>query len=128
MVTFGIGALVITLCLYAIVCAYRIIHTGGIYTEQERAPPPLHWPVLKFAGVSAGICWSLANVCIIEATVLGGNAIVMAQVLSAQIIASGACGLLYYGEGGGNGARGVWVVAALWTLIAMMLLGFEKDV
>jgi hypothetical protein len=50
----------------------------------------------------------------------------MAQTLSAQIIASGLFGILYYKEGGGRGSKVVWAVAAVWTLFAMVFLGLEK--
>ena len=45
MVSFGIGALTLTLTLL-----------GALTAVQGRAPD-LHWDVLKVAGVQGGLCW-----------------------------------------------------------------------
>lgn len=123
LVSFGIGAILVTLTLLALVCAQRRL-TGK--TAEDRAMPSLHWNVLKHSGVAAGCSWALANFLIITANVIGGNAVVMAQTLSAQIITSGLFGILWYGEGGGSGSKAVWGVSAVFTLVSMVLLGLEK--
>jgi len=118
LVSFGIGALGFTLFLYCIASVYNI--------ARGMPRPGFHWDVMHFAGVGAGSCWALANFLQLAAVVAGGNAIIMAQTLSAQIIASGLFAIFFYGEGGGKGAKIVWFVAALWTLFAMVMLGLEK--
>ena len=55
-----------------------------------------------------------------------GNATVATQITCANIITSGLVGILYYKEGGPTSCKVVWFVAALWTLVAMLLLGREK--
>ena len=57
---------------------------------------------------------------------VGGNATVATQITCANIITSGLVGILYYKEGGPTSCKVVWFVAALWTLVAMLLLGREK--
>ena len=52
-VSFGIGALLVTLTLLALVSFQRFL--------VGRPPPSLHWDVLKTAGVSAGLSWSMGN-------------------------------------------------------------------
>lgn len=52
-VSFGIGALLVTLTLLALVSFQRFL--------VGRPPPLLHWDVLKTAGVSAGLSWSVGN-------------------------------------------------------------------
>lgn len=45
MVTLGISALLITMCLYALVYSYHRtihIHTSGMYIEEDKELPPLH--------------------------------------------------------------------------------------
>ena len=118
LVSFGMGALAFTLILLSIASVFNI--------ARGKPRPSLHWDVLQFAGVGAGSCWALANFLQLSAVVAGGNATVMAQTLSAQIIASGLFGIFFYKEGGGKGAKATWFVAALWTLGAMVLLGLEK--
>lgn len=119
LVSFGIGALGVTLILLLIVSLFRAM------TGQPMLS--LHWGVLKRSGVAAGVCWSIANFLIIAGNVLHGNAVVLAQVLSFQIITSGLFGMLWYGEGGGPASKVIWSIAAIWTLVSMVLLGLEKS-
>jgi hypothetical protein len=119
LVSFGIGALGVTLTLLLIVSLVR--------AARGQAPVSLHWDVLKRSGVAAGVCWSIANFLIIAGNVIHGNAVIMAQTLSFQIITSGLFGMLWYGEGGGKGSKIVWTIAAAWTLTSMILLGLEKS-
>lgn len=126
-VSFGFGALVVTLIIYAVVSLYRVYFAKGQPGSPERLPPALHWDVLKYAGIAAGCCWVVGNFFITLATVLGGNAIIMAQSLSAQLITSGLFGILWYKEGGGTGSKVFWFFSAMWTLVSMVLLGLEKS-
>ena len=75
----------------------------------------------------AGLFWVGGNACITSAVLLGGNAVVIAQYTSSQIIFSGLCGILWYDELRGPGVRVVWGVSAAITLTAMVLLGNEKE-
>ena len=83
--------------------------------------------MLKGPGTVAGLLWCSANACITSAVVLGGNAVVIAQYTSSQIIFSGLCGILWYGELKGSRVRAVWGISATVTLAAMVLLGNEKE-
>ena len=64
-------------------------------------------------------------VCGTAATARGGSAIVMAQMQATQLVTSGLWGLLYYREIRGR-ALWIWVCFALWTIVAVVLLGMEK--
>jgi hypothetical protein len=88
--------------------------------------PPFHWRVLRVAGVLAGLFWSCGNFLQTTAVQLGGNATVATQITSANIIASGLVGIVVYSEGGSARSKALWFAAALWTLVAMVLLGREK--
>ena len=55
----------------------------------------------------------------------GGSAIVMAQMQATQLVTSGLWGLLYYREIRGR-AMYIWIGFALWTILAVVLLGMEK--
>ena len=72
MVSFGIGAALVTLGVFAAVSAARLL-------EGQR-PPELHWKVMRVPGSVAGILWAIANFCGIAAVARGGNAVVMAQM------------------------------------------------
>jgi uncharacterized membrane protein len=49
----------------------------------------------------------------------------MAQMQATQLVTSGLWGLLYYREIRGR-ALWIWVCFALWTIVAVVLLGMEK--
>ena len=80
---------------------------------------------LLLPGSGAGICWSIANITVTYAFLLGGNAITNAQASGVSLITSGAWGLLWYREIRGRPA-GAWVAAAAFTAGMIVLLGFEK--
>jgi hypothetical protein len=73
LVSFGIGALGVTLILLAIVTCYRMAFGKGAPGSAERRMPSLNWKVLRFAGVGAGSCWALANFLITAAVVIGSS-------------------------------------------------------
>jgi hypothetical protein len=115
MVSFGFGAFGITLLLFI-----------GLGLYQGRIPN-VHWNVLKFAGVKAGLFWVLGNLGTTLAVVRGGNAVVLSQSLGSMIITSGLWGLVYYKEGDLSLLRRfIWFASALFTVTSMILLGMEK--
>ena len=59
------------------------------------------------------------------ATARGGSAIVMSQMQATQLVTSGLWGVLYYREIRGR-ALWVWGGFALWTIVAVVMLGMEK--
>jgi len=113
-VSFGIGAIAVTLFLLLIV------------TIKEGSVPNMHFKTLRTAGVAAGSCWVIGNFCTTVAVQLGGNAVVMAQGQSAQIIFSGLFGMFWYKEMKATDTRLVWALLAGFTLTFMILLGLEK--
>lgn len=89
--------------------------------------PSLHWKVLRTAGVAAGTFWVGGNFLNTIAVSEGGQSTTMALYVSTQLVASGLWGILWYGEGGSFHAKGVWSMSAVFTLIAVVLLGLEKQ-
>ena len=116
-VSFGLGALAVSAALHA---AQRLAAR-----RAERPPPPLHLRLMRGPGSVAGLLWAGGNVAGTLAVQRGGNAVVVAQMQSIQLITSGAWGVLYYREQTGKRAL-IWTAAAFWTLGAIVLLGREK--
>lgn len=129
MVSFGIGAIGMAGFVISLV-SVRPIQLSDASGCTIAGCPSFHFRVLGppgYAGVLAGSFWALGNFLITTAVELGGNAVIMAQSLSATIITSGLLGIFWYGEGGSTTSKFFWFVAAIWTLIAMILLGLEKE-
>ena len=118
--SFGIGAFLVTLAYFLSFVAWRMCH------RENHPIPSMHWDVLKFAGIKAGIFWTLGNVFTTLAVARGGNAIVIPQVLSFTLMTSGGYGMYVYGEGSTREERIVWSVGASVSLISIILLGMEK--
>jgi len=118
MVTFGGGALAASLALFVFV---------AVLNRARGLPvPSFEFQVMMKPGSAAGMLWCLGNFFNTAAVVRGGNAVVFPQILSVQLITCGSWGLLYYQEV--QGCRTwLWTVSALFTLAAIILLGFEKE-
>jgi hypothetical protein len=61
----------------------------------------------------------------LESKSSGGDAVVMTQMMSMQLVTSGLWGIFYYKEIQGIEAL-VWSGFAVWTVVFMALLGGEK--
>jgi hypothetical protein len=75
-------------------------------------------------GVGAGLFWCGGNLLSTLAVERGGNAVTVATYQAANLITSGAWGLLWYREFRGRAAAG-WAVAAAFTLVMVLLLALE---
>jgi hypothetical protein len=81
-VSFGLGSVIITALLLVVL------------TWHDGAQPPLHWDVLKTAGVLGGLSWSGGNVFILAAIVINGNAVGVPQAVASQVFFSVRCSFL----------------------------------
>ena len=130
-VSFGIGALLVTLfCIFLLGCwrfICRLYYSNDRTNVYHAIPliPPLQFKIMKKPGIIAGIFWVLGNVFCTLAVVTGGNAIANAQMVAAMLITSGLWGILYYSEIRKGNAI-VWGFFACLTMIFMILLGLEK--
>ena len=118
MASFGVGAAMVTSVFAFLYISYAFV--------RYRHLPSFHFRVLKLPGSVAGICWSLGAFFQTAAVVSGGNAVMMPANLSIQIITSGAWGILYYKEMPSKLHGVLWCIAAVWTLLSIILLGGEK--
>lgn len=94
-------------------------------SQTPKRPFSFHWRALKGPGILAGLLWSLGNFFNFFAIVREGNAIAVPQLQSVQLITSGLWGVLYYREVQGRPLY-FWTFFALWLLVFIVLLGFEK--
>jgi len=118
LVSFGIGAFLVTSCYVVLLMAAAKCRGQPL--------PSFHWQVMRGPGFLAGTLWSIADFFIVLGVAKGGNSIVMAQTSSAQLLTSGLWGLLYYKEIKKTGNVVLWCAFALLTLAFMLLLQHEK--
>jgi len=117
MVSFGLGAAMSTVVYVILLLLHQKL--------QGRPMPSFEFETMKGPGSMAGLCWCVANFFNTVAVQKGGNAIIMAQTTSVQLVTSGLWGIFYYKEMKGWHAV-VWGCFAIWTLASMLLLGLEK--
>lgn len=109
---------------------WTALAAAGFAARRGCAPVPawrrraiLHavgWP-----GVGAGLFWCGGNLLSTLAVEQGGNAVTVATYQAANLITSGAWGLLWYREVRGRAAA-AWTIAAAFTLGMVLMLALEK--
>ena len=78
-------------------------------------------------GSIAGLLWVIGNLGGELSVLIGGNAVEVPAMTAIQLITSGAWGIVYYKEVQGRCEIAIWVLAALWTLAMVLLLGMERS-
>lgn len=119
MISFGVGAGVMTSLYLAVF----------VSTEkcQGREMPHSHFKILRILGSVAGWCWVGGNVFNSAAINRGGASVMGPANQAAQLIVSGAWGLLYYREVTDPKRILCWVLSAAWTVTFVILLGMERQ-
>lgn len=104
---------------------------AAVFALRNRCAPVPAWrrrAILRAVGVpgvGAGLFWCAGNLLSTLAVERGGNAVTVATYQAANLITSGAWGLMWYKEFRGTAAA-AWTVAAAFTLVMVLLLALEK--
>eukprot|EP00927_Polykrikos_kofoidii_P017720 TRINITY_DN18099_c0_g1_i1.p1 TRINITY_DN18099_c0_g1~~TRINITY_DN18099_c0_g1_i1.p1 ORF type:complete len:370 (+),score=48.08 TRINITY_DN18099_c0_g1_i1:63-1172(+) len=118
-ISFGIGAALST-SLYL-----------GLFVSKEKCQgnelPKSHFQLLRILGSIAGWCWVGGNTFMTAAVNRGGNSVMGPANQAAQLITSGAWGLIYYREVRGAKQIIAWLLSAVWTVAFVILLSREKE-
>jgi hypothetical protein len=61
-ISFAIGASIVTMCLWIMRYAYHVNRTGS-FVQGFEALPSFHIRVMWLAGGTAGTLWSIGNIC-----------------------------------------------------------------
>eukprot|EP00929_Paragymnodinium_shiwhaense_P076234 TRINITY_DN39158_c0_g2_i1.p1 TRINITY_DN39158_c0_g2~~TRINITY_DN39158_c0_g2_i1.p1 ORF type:complete len:429 (-),score=87.41 TRINITY_DN39158_c0_g2_i1:221-1507(-) len=118
MASFGIGA--------ALATGLSVVVLQVVVSRQGTPMPKFHLDILALPGSIAGVFWCIGALFQTAAVVRGGNALMMPATQGAQLITSGAWGLLYYHEVKGARRQCLWIAAAAWTVMSMVFLSNEK--
>jgi hypothetical protein len=117
-VMFGFGAMGVAGVLLLLLAAFRRLNGHAL--------PSLELRVMAVPGSMAGLLWVAGNLGGELAVLKGGNAIEVPTMTAIQLIVSGAWGIVWYREVSGRCEVAIWVLAALWTLAMILLLGMER--
>mmetsp|Transcript_23842 Transcript_23842/g.31682 ORF Transcript_23842/g.31682 Transcript_23842/m.31682 type:complete len:449 (-) Transcript_23842:89-1435(-) len=123
-ISFAIGATIITILLWILRYAYHLYKTKGSFVQSYYMLPSFHFKVMWLPGCIAGTLWSIGNVgSIISVHRLGEG--VGYSVVQASMFVSGLWGIFWYKEVKGFWERIKWFCSAIVTLIGILLLSYE---
>mmetsp|Transcript_13151 Transcript_13151/g.19620 ORF Transcript_13151/g.19620 Transcript_13151/m.19620 type:complete len:394 (-) Transcript_13151:25-1206(-) len=123
-ISFAIGATIITILLWILRYAYHLYKTKGSFVQSYYILPSFHFKVMWLPGCIAGTLWSIGNVgSIISVHRLGEG--VGYSVVQASMFVSGLWGIFWYKEVMGFWERIKWFCSAIVTLIGILLLSYE---
>jgi glucose uptake protein GlcU len=122
-ISFAIGASAVLIGMWILRIASSAVTLRSLQ-EAVRKLPPLHLRKFWLQGCSAGLLWSIGNVCsILSVEHLGEG--VGYSIVQAQMLVAGLWGVLWYREVQGWQAVAGWFLCALTTLCGILLLSHE---
>ncbi len=123
-ISFAIGATIITICLWIARFAYYYFYEGMTFHGSYHSLPPFHFKVMWKPGGTAGLLWSIGNLSsMISVQQLGEG--VGYSLTQASMLVSGIWGIFYFREVEGCGIRVKWFLSALITIGGILMLSFE---
>jgi len=122
-ISFGIGAAIVTVAFWILLFFYHARKTGSLKLGWK-ALPSMYFKSLIVPGVISGTAWSIGNIgAILSVTYLGES--IGFSILQCQMVISGLWGILWYDEIKGFKCISGWMLSALLTLMSMLLLDRE---
>jgi len=123
LISFGIGAALVTLTLWIIRYLY-LCQRHGSMSGAYQALPSFHFRKMWLPGSACGTLWSIGNFfSIISVEFLGEG--VGYSVVQASMLVSGLWGIFYYKEIEGREAISKWFLSASITVLGILLLSYE---
>jgi Sugar transport protein len=122
-ISFAIGASIVTLLLWLMRYGYHLGRTRSLYKAYQ-ALPSFHIPVMWLPGGTSGILWSAGNFfSIISVDHLGEG--VGYSVVQASMLVSGLWGIFFFRELVDGITIAKWFVSAGLTISGILLLSYE---
>mmetsp|Transcript_1581 Transcript_1581/g.2831 ORF Transcript_1581/g.2831 Transcript_1581/m.2831 type:complete len:383 (-) Transcript_1581:160-1308(-) len=122
-ISFAIGASIVTLFLWIMRYAYHVNRTGS-FVKGFEALPSFHVRVMWLAGGTAGTLWSIGNICSMISVEYLGEGVGYSVVQSAMLV-SGMWGIFWFKEVIGIVPRIQWLLAASITILSILWLSYE---
>jgi len=127
-VSFAIGALIITSLLWVLRFIVELHFTGPHYSISRayQALPSLHLEIMWLPGCLAGLLWSIGNVAsMISVQNLGEG--VGYSLTQASMLCSGLWGIFYFNEVVSRDLRVKWFASAVLCVTGILLLSYEHQ-
>mmetsp|Transcript_26455 Transcript_26455/g.54158 ORF Transcript_26455/g.54158 Transcript_26455/m.54158 type:complete len:221 (-) Transcript_26455:38-700(-) len=125
-ISFAAGATIVTLFLWLCRLCYHLtrVQPRCSIGAALRSLPSFHLSEMILPGGIAGVLWSLGNVCsMVSVENLGEG--VGYSVPQASMLVSGLWGIFWFQEVVGAASRVKWFLAALITIVGILVLGHE---
>jgi len=123
-VSFAIGASIITLLLWAIRFATLLYQSDMNISRSLNALPSLHLRTMWLPGGIAGTLWSIGNIASMISVHNLGEGIGYSLTQSSMLV-SGCWGIFFFQEVKSKNMKIKWLLSALVTLIGILLLSYE---
>jgi len=122
-ISFAIGALMITIMLWFIRYLYHVIRLKNAKAAYNELPS-FHVRTMFIPGSISGILWSLGNICsIISVTYLGEG--IGFSVTQGSMLVSGLWGIFYFQEITKAHAIRMWILFAICCICGIVLLSYN---
>ena len=122
-ISFAIGASVVTLGLWVIRYGYLCYYHGSL-TNAYMQLPSFHFQQMWLAGGLCGLLWSVGNFFSILSVMWLGEGVGY-SVVQLNLLVSGVWGIFYYNEVEGKATICKWFIAAVFAVGGILLLSYE---
>mmetsp|Transcript_8026 Transcript_8026/g.14469 ORF Transcript_8026/g.14469 Transcript_8026/m.14469 type:complete len:408 (-) Transcript_8026:896-2119(-) len=122
-ISFSIGASIVTLFLWIIRYAYHVNRTRSM-KESFDALPSFHLSVMWAPGSLAGLLWSIGNVSSMLSVQYLGEGVGF-SIIQSQMLVAGLWGVFWFREISGVLTISKWFASAFITLVGIILLSYE---
>eukprot|EP00978_Attheya_sp_CCMP212_P012253 scaffold30465_cov51-Attheya_sp.AAC.5 len=122
-ISFSIGASIVTLFLWIIRYAYHVNRTRSM-KESFDALPSFHLSVMWAPGALAGLLWSIGNVSSMLSVQYLGEGVGF-SIIQSQMLVAGLWGVFWFREISGVLTISKWFASAFITLVGIILLSYE---
>lgn len=125
-ISFAIGATIVTVALWCVRLLYQIQRHRSV-AEAYQSLPSFHVRQMWLAGGLCGLLWSIGNFfSILSVKYLGEG--VGYSVVQLNLLVSGVWGIAYFGEVQGFATISKWFLSAGVAVTGILLLSYEHHV
>lgn len=125
-ISFAIGATIVTAALWCVRYVYLCQRSGSLLVAYKSLPS-FHFRRMWFAGGLCGVLWSIGNFfSILSVKYLGEG--VGYSIVQLNLLVSGLWGIWYFGEVQGTATITKWFASAVIAVGGILLLSYEHHV